>query len=103
MKNDTAGSAQEIAWSRGGPGIEDVFLDVEADTSTYSGQFAKSRDLSRAAVASALHAKQKETAANHEPLQLSGKPSLVISPRPASGPLRRSHSPAAAMCNTQRR
>jgi hypothetical protein len=66
MKNDTAGLAQEIAWSRGSPGIQDVFLDVEADTSTYSGQLAKSRDLSRAAVASALHAKQKETAANHE-------------------------------------
>jgi hypothetical protein len=66
MKNDTAGSAQEIAWSRASPGIEDVFLDVEADTSTYSGQFAKSRDLSRAAAASALHAKQKEAAANHE-------------------------------------
>jgi hypothetical protein len=66
VENDTAGSAQEIAWSRGSPGIEDVFLDVEADTSTYSGQLTKSRELSRAAVASALHAKQKETAANHE-------------------------------------
>jgi Flp pilus assembly protein TadD len=66
MKNDTTGTAQQIAWSRGKPGIEDVFLDVEADTSTYSGQLAKSRDLSRAAVASALRAKQKETAANHE-------------------------------------
>lgn len=66
VENDTAGSAQEIAWSRGSPGIEDVFLDVEADTSTYSGQLTRSRELSRAAVASALHAKQKETAANHE-------------------------------------
>jgi len=66
MKNDTTGTAQQIAWSRGKPGIEDVFLDMEADTSTYSGQLAKSRYLSRGAVASALHAKQKETAAIHE-------------------------------------
>lgn len=66
MKNDTAGLAQKIAWSRDSPGIEDVFLNAEADMSSYSGQLATSRDLSRAAVASALQAKQKETAANHE-------------------------------------
>ena len=66
MKNDTAGAAQQIAWSRGRQGIEDVFLDVEAATSTYSGQLSKSRDLSRRAVASAQQAKLTETAANHE-------------------------------------
>ncbi len=66
MKNDTAGMAQEIAWSGGRPGIEDVFLDNEAETSAYSGQLRKSRGLSREAVASALQARQKETAANYE-------------------------------------
>lgn len=66
MKNDTAVMAKEIAWSAGSPGIEDVFLNVEADTFTYSGQLTKSRELSREAVALAMRAKQKETAANYE-------------------------------------
>ena len=66
MKNDTAGMAQEIAWSGGRRGIEDMFLDNEAETSAYSGQLRKSRGLSRKAVASALQARQKETAANYE-------------------------------------
>jgi hypothetical protein len=66
VENDTAGMSQQIAWSSGKPGIEDVFLNLEADTSIYSGQLAKSRELSRRAVASAQQAKQKETAARYE-------------------------------------
>jgi tetratricopeptide (TPR) repeat protein len=66
MKNDKAVMAQQIAWSTGKPGMEDVFLDVAADTAVYEGQLAKSRELSRRAVASAEHAEQKETAAGHE-------------------------------------
>src|SRR5947209_9941433 len=66
MKNDKAGMAQQIAWSTGKLGLEDVFLDVEADTAVYSGQLAKSRELSHRAVASAERAEQKETAAGHE-------------------------------------
>jgi eukaryotic-like serine/threonine-protein kinase len=66
VKNDAAGMSQQIAWSSGKPGIEDVFLNLEADTSIYSGQLAKSRELSRRAVASAQQAKQKETAARYE-------------------------------------
>ena len=66
MRKDASATAQQVAWSLGKPGIEDVFLDVEADTSTYSGELGKSRDLSRRAVAFAQRARQTETAANHE-------------------------------------
>jgi tetratricopeptide (TPR) repeat protein len=66
LKNDTAGMAKQIAWATGKPGIEDVFLSTEADTSAYAGQLEKARELSRRAVASAQDAEEKETAASYE-------------------------------------
>ena len=66
LQNDAAGMAQQVAWSAGKPGVEDVPLAFEADTAAYSGQLGKAREFSRRAVASAGRAEQKETAASHE-------------------------------------
>ena len=66
LKNDTASMAQQAAWATGKPGIEDVFLNTEADVTAYSGQLEKARELSRRAVASAQRAQEKETAAGYE-------------------------------------
>jgi eukaryotic-like serine/threonine-protein kinase len=66
LRNDPAGMAQQVAWSAGKPGVEDVLLSFEADTAAYAGQLRKARELSRQAVASAERAEQKETAADYE-------------------------------------
>ena len=68
LQNDAAGMAQHAAWSAGKPGIEDWFLDWEANTAAYSGQLRKARELSRRAVDSAERADKKETAATYTAL-----------------------------------
>jgi Flp pilus assembly protein TadD/predicted Ser/Thr protein kinase len=66
LQNDAAGMAQQVAWAAGKPGWDDVFLASEADTAAYSGQLGKAREFSRRAVASAMRAEEKETAAGYE-------------------------------------
>jgi len=66
LKHDAAGMAQQVAWSAGKPGVEDLLLAYEADTIAYSGRLGKAREFSRRAVASAQRAEQKETAAGYE-------------------------------------
>ncbi len=66
LQNDAAGMAQQLAWSAGKPGIEEVLLSYEADTVAYSGWLGKAREFSRRAVASAERAEEKETAAGYE-------------------------------------
>jgi len=63
LKNDAAGMAQQLAWSRGKEGLEDAFLGSAADTAAYQGQFRKAEDLTRQAATIAERADQKETAA----------------------------------------
>ena len=66
LQNDTAEMAKHVNWAKDQPGIEDVFLAAEADTSAYTGQLRKAREFSRQAVASALKADEKETASGYE-------------------------------------
>jgi len=66
LENDSTGMAQQVAWSAGKLGVEDVLLAAQADTVAYSGRLAKARELSRRAVASAKRAEEKETAAGYE-------------------------------------
>jgi serine/threonine protein kinase/tetratricopeptide (TPR) repeat protein len=66
LKNDAAAMAQDVAWAAGKPGVEDTLLALESDSSAYSGRLRKSDELTKQAVASALHADEKETAATYE-------------------------------------
>jgi eukaryotic-like serine/threonine-protein kinase len=66
LQNDAAGTAQQVAWSAGQPGVEDVLLANEADTAAYSGRLGKAREFSRRAVASSERAEEKEVAASYE-------------------------------------
>jgi hypothetical protein len=45
LQNIPAGMSDQVAWSTGKPGVEDVFLAFEADTASYSGRLAKAREL----------------------------------------------------------
>jgi class 3 adenylate cyclase/Tfp pilus assembly protein PilF len=65
-QNDTRGMAQQIAWSVGKAGVEDVMLELEAEVYAYSGKLVSARELSRQAVAVAEGEQEKETAASYE-------------------------------------
>jgi serine/threonine protein kinase/tetratricopeptide (TPR) repeat protein len=65
LQNDKTAMAQQLAWSVGKTGLEDVFLAMEADTAAYGGQLRKARDFTRQAAASAERADEKETAASY--------------------------------------
>ncbi len=65
LQNDKTAMAQQVGWSVGKTGVEDVFLAMEADTAAYGGQFRKARDVTRQAAASAERVDEKETAASY--------------------------------------
>ena len=66
LESDAADRSRHVAWAAGKPGVEDVYLGLEADTSAYYGMLADARAFSRRAVASAERAELKETKAGHE-------------------------------------
>jgi serine/threonine protein kinase/Tfp pilus assembly protein PilF len=66
FRNDRDEMAQQVAWAAGKPGVEDLMVALEADTAAYAGQLGKAREFSREAVASAVRADEKETAASYE-------------------------------------
>jgi tetratricopeptide (TPR) repeat protein len=66
LANDAMGMSRQAAWSSGKPGVEDLFLGQEAETSAYYGRMVDARGFSRRAVASAKQAELKETEAEHE-------------------------------------
>jgi eukaryotic-like serine/threonine-protein kinase len=66
LKNDLPGMAQQVSWSAGKPGKENIMLCLEAGTAAYSGKLAVARDLSRQAATSAARAGEQEMAAGSE-------------------------------------
>lgn len=66
LQGDATGMAQQIAWSEGKVGVEDLFLVSEADTEAYFGRLSKARELSRQAIALAKQEEENEVAANYE-------------------------------------
>ncbi len=66
LQNNVAAMAQQVAWSVGKPGMEDLLLSNEADTAAYSGRLDQARERSRRAIASAERTEEKETAAGYE-------------------------------------
>jgi eukaryotic-like serine/threonine-protein kinase len=82
LKNDSAGMAEQLAWASGKSGIEDALLGMDADTAAYSGRLRKSEELTRQAVASAVRADEKETAASYE-AQSGIRQALFGNPAPA--------------------
>jgi serine/threonine protein kinase/tetratricopeptide (TPR) repeat protein len=66
LKNDRAAMAANFEWARGKAGTEDVMLAMEADTAAFAGQLRRAKDLTKQAVASAIRADEKETAATYE-------------------------------------
>ena len=68
LQNDFPGMTEQVLWSAGKPGVEDVPLGFEADTAAFSGRLATAREWSRRAIASAERADEKEGAATYTAL-----------------------------------
>jgi tetratricopeptide (TPR) repeat protein/predicted Ser/Thr protein kinase len=66
LQNDAEGMKRQVAWAANKPGVEDMFLNFEADTAAYSGKLGKARESSGRAVASAKRSQERETAASYE-------------------------------------
>jgi serine/threonine protein kinase/predicted Zn-dependent protease len=68
LQDDAVAMAQQVAWSRGKPGVEEELLALEADTAAYFGRLRDARDFSRRAMDSAGRAQEKEAAATYSAL-----------------------------------
>ena len=66
LQNNSVGMAQHVAWSEGRPGVEDEFLDLEANTAAYFGRLREAREFSRRAEAAAERVEENEIAAGYE-------------------------------------
>jgi class 3 adenylate cyclase/tetratricopeptide (TPR) repeat protein len=66
LENDSAGMAEQVAWSAGKAGLESQMFFNAANTAAYFGRLKQARENSRHAVASALSTKRKELAARYE-------------------------------------
>jgi len=64
-QNDSGEMAWQAASAAGKPGVEDLLLALEADTSAFFGHLGEARELSRRAADSAARAGEKETAAGY--------------------------------------
>jgi hypothetical protein len=103
LQNDVSGIARQAAWSASKPGVEDVVLALEANTTAYSGRLGKARELSRRAVASAERAGEKETAAHYETEAALREALLAMRPKRVSGPGRRLGFRRTGMQSMERR
>jgi tetratricopeptide (TPR) repeat protein len=63
LQGDNAALQEQLAWSIGKPGAEDMLLDSQANTEAYYGRMSKARDFSQRASVSATRADSKEAAA----------------------------------------
>ena len=66
LQHDTAGMEREADGLITDPGWKDFMLSVESGTAAYGGQMMKSRELTKRAVDSALHADRREAAASYQ-------------------------------------
>jgi eukaryotic-like serine/threonine-protein kinase len=65
VRGDEAKMQQQVAWSTGKPGVENVLVEKEAFTAAYYGKLSKAREYHRRTVNSAVHSTEKETVARH--------------------------------------
>jgi eukaryotic-like serine/threonine-protein kinase len=63
VRGDSAKMQQQVAWSAGKAGAEDLLLSYQSDTEAYFGHLEKARELSRRAVEVARRSDRKEPAA----------------------------------------
>jgi eukaryotic-like serine/threonine-protein kinase len=63
LEGNTSGMQADLAWATGKSGIEDIFLNMQSDTETYSGHLREAWAFSQRAVEAARGTGKSETAA----------------------------------------
>jgi len=66
LKGDTVGMADQVSWSMGKPGIEDIFVEDQARTSAYYGRFNEAHKSWRRAIGLAQSSSTPETVADYK-------------------------------------
>jgi eukaryotic-like serine/threonine-protein kinase len=66
LRHDEGEMQKQLNWASGEPGVEDAFLDDEANVLAASGQLRRAREATYRAVEASKRADEKETAASHE-------------------------------------
>ncbi len=66
LQQNSAAMQQQVTWASGEPGVEDKFLDDQANDLAASGQLARAKELTSRATEAARRADEKETAAGYE-------------------------------------
>lgn len=66
LRQDRSGMDEQVRWSAGEPGVEDLFLNHSGDTLAYDGKLAAAREKTDRAVEAARRSEEKETAAGYE-------------------------------------
>jgi DNA-binding winged helix-turn-helix (wHTH) protein/tetratricopeptide (TPR) repeat protein len=66
LQNDLSEMKLQTSWGAEKPGVEDWFLNLQADSSAYIGKLRPARDLSRQAVVMAAGSGESEVAAGYE-------------------------------------
>jgi eukaryotic-like serine/threonine-protein kinase len=63
VQTDPAEMDRQVAWSAGKPGIEDILLNLKAESAAFSGHLREAREISRQAADTAERSGKKEAAA----------------------------------------
>lgn len=66
LKRNSAEMQKQLSWASGEPGVEDQFLDDQANDLAAAGQLARAREMTDRATEAARRADEKETAALYE-------------------------------------
>jgi DNA-binding winged helix-turn-helix (wHTH) protein/Flp pilus assembly protein TadD len=66
LQQNSAGMQKQMTWASGEPGVEDAFLDDQANDLAAAGQLVRARELTDRATEAARRADEKETAAVYE-------------------------------------
>ncbi len=65
LENDVAGMAAEVGKTKGMPGFDDQFLNLEGDTAAFAGRLRDAREFSRRAIDSAREAGKNDAPATY--------------------------------------
>lgn len=66
LRGDTAEMARQAAWASGRPGIADLFLNFQSETTAYAGRLSQANDQTLRAMALARRSEKKEIAADYQ-------------------------------------
>jgi DNA-binding winged helix-turn-helix (wHTH) protein/predicted Zn-dependent protease len=66
LQHNSDAMQQQLTWASGEPGVEDAFIDDQANNLAASGQLAGAKELTARAAEAAKRADEKETAAGYE-------------------------------------